>query len=263
MAYDLKGQVAVVTGAGGELGRVISRALLECQVNVVMLDSDREAVARACSQLAFGAGQPWPFPADVTNEDQVRAAFQYVKETSGRLDLLVNNAAITGPTALLTEISRADWDRVLAVNLAGAFLCAREALRLMAPAGRGKIINISSVAGKIGYPLRAPYSASKWGLIGLTATLAQEYGKNNIQVNAICPGPIAGPQMDRILQKRAEAAGVSLEQARQEFMQATALRRFVQPQDVAALVTFLASPAGDNITGQALEVSAGWGSTFD
>lgn len=262
MAYGLKEQVAVVTGAAGELGTAICQALLESEAFVVMVDCDREGVLRASSKLAFGAGEPFPFPADITNEEQVAAAFDYARLRWSRVDLLVNNAAITGPTAPLTGVARAEWDRVLAVNLTGAYLCSREALKTMVPAGRGKIINISSIAGKLAYPMRAPYAASKWGLIGLTVTLAHECGKHNIQVNAICPGPVAGVKIERIVQQRAQAACIPLDEARRQFVEASALGRFVEAADVAALCAFLASPAGDNITGQALEVSAGWGAVF-
>jgi len=263
MQFDLREQVIVVTGAAGELGQAITQQLLRAEARVVMVDGNRDAVVRASAKLAFGHGEPTALACDVTDEQQVRAVFQQVQQTDGRVDALVNNAAVNGPTAPATEVSREDWDAVLAVNLTGAFLCAREALRLMAPAGHGRIINIGSVAGRIGYPLRAPYCVSKWGLLGLTATLAQEYGKNNIQVNAVCPGPIDGPKMNKVIQERAMAEMISLDAARAEFIRPTALGRFVQASDVAALVAYLCSPAAANITGQALEVSAGWGASFN
>lgn len=254
----LQGQVVVVTGAAGELGRAICRALLAGNATVVMIDCDREALIRASAKLEFGAGRTVPLPADVTNENQVRAAFDHVRTTLARVDLLVNNASRQGTTALTADVTRAQWEEVLSVNLTGAFLCCREALKFMQPAGRGKIINISSVAGRTGYPARSAYCASNWGLVGLTLTMAQEYGRHNIQVNAICPGPMEGERTERLVQARAQKAVIPLDQARAEFVRASALRRLVKPDDAASMVAYLASAAGDNITAQVLEVSAGW-----
>src|SRR5439155_24241851 len=122
----------------------------------------------------------------------------------GRVDILINNAGISGPTALAVNISRAEWDEMMAVNLTGPFLFSKAVLPAMMERQSGKIINISSVAGKIAYPLRSPYAVSKWGLIGLTRTLAQELGQYNIQVNSICPGPVAGERMQKIIERRAQ-----------------------------------------------------------
>jgi len=262
VSYELSGSVALVTGASRGLGYVITERLLQAGAQVAMLGHEREALSQAAARLAAGPGQAFAIPADITCEEEVRAAFQEVSRRCGRLDLLVNNAGIAGPTAPVNEITREQWDQVLAVNLTGAFLCSREAVQMMVPASRGKIINISSMAGKIGYPLRTPYAASKWALLGLTMTLAQELGPRHVQVNAICPGPVEGERMDQVIRQRARAAGASVEATRRQFEAATALRRFVRPEDVAELVLYLASPAGDNITGQAIDVSAGWGANL-
>jgi NAD(P)-dependent dehydrogenase (short-subunit alcohol dehydrogenase family) len=196
---------------------------------------------------------------DVTDETQVQDMVTRTLGAFGRIDLVVNNAAIVGPTARVPDIARKDWDDVLAVNLTGAFLCAKAVLPTMMQQHTGKIINIASIAGKIAYAWRSPYAVSKWGLIGLTMTLAKEMGEYNIQVNAVCPGPVAGPRMDGIIQKRAAEMGQTIEQAEAWYLQSTVLKRMVQPDDVANLVAYLASPAGDNITGQTLDVTAGWG----
>ncbi len=259
MEYDLRGKAALVTGAARGLGYAISKRLLEAGANVAMLGPDRETVMRAAASLGPEA---LPLIVDVSHEEQVQAAFQEVARRWGRLDVLVNNAAITGPTAPVNEIRPEDWERTLAVNLTGPFLCAREAARMMVPARSGKIINISSIVGRTAYALRAPYAASKWGLNGLTLTLAHELGPHNIQVNAICPGPVEGERMDRVIQKRAQATGLPLEEIRKQFTDQTVLGRFVRPGDVAELVLYLASPAGDGITAEILNVTGGWRATL-
>jgi NAD(P)-dependent dehydrogenase (short-subunit alcohol dehydrogenase family) len=196
---------------------------------------------------------------DVTLEDNVAAVVDQARAEFGRIDILVNNAGIAGPTAPVEKVAREDWDQVLAVNLTGAFLCAKHVAPIMRDQGRGKIINISSIAGKIGYPLRGPYAASKWGIIGLTLTLAKELGSHGVQVNAVCPGPVEGPRMDAVFEARARETGRKVEEVRREYQQATSLGRLVQPDDVAALTAYLASAHADNITGQAFDVTAGYG----
>jgi NAD(P)-dependent dehydrogenase (short-subunit alcohol dehydrogenase family) len=176
----------------------------------------------------------------------------------GPIDILVNNAAIIGPTAPVERIHRADWDEVLAVNLTGAWLCCRAVLPEMIARRAGRIINIASMAGKMAYPLRSPYAVSKWGLIGLTLTLAQEVGAYGIQVNAVCPGPVEGERMRRIIADRAEALGQAPEQVERAYVEPAALKRMARAEDVAALVAFLTSPEADNITGQAIDLSAGY-----
>src|SRR6185295_5216723 len=177
----------------------------------------------------------------------------------GKLDILVNNAGIVGPTAPITKVSKHEWDETIAINLTGAFLCARAVLPGMIEKRSGKIINIASVAGRMAYALRAPYAVSKWGMIGLTRTLAQEVGPYNIQVNAVLPGPTAGERMQRVIDERAEKMHLSSEEVEKQYVGATALKRMVDPEHVAATVVFLASRDSDSITGQSVEVTAGLG----
>src|SRR5262249_10191482 len=141
---------------------------------------------------------------DVAQETHVAAMAKKTLEKFGRIDVLVNNAGIVGPTAPVTEVAAKDWDEVMAVNLTRAFFGCKYVVPAMKAQKSGCIINISSIAGKIGYALRSPYAVSKWGLIGLTLTLAKEVGPDNITVNVICPGPVDGPRMDGIIRKRAE-----------------------------------------------------------
>jgi len=166
---------------------------------------------------------------------------------------------VAGPTAPITNITRSEWDEVLAVNLTGAFLCAKAVIPHMIQRQSGRIVNISSVAGKRAYALRSPYAASKWGMIGLSATLAQELGPHNIQVNAICPGPTAGARLRAVIAGRARELGRSETEVERLYVEGTALKRMVDPEHVAAMVLLLVSDEGSSITGEAIDVSAGYG----
>ncbi|HEX5482275.1 MAG TPA: SDR family oxidoreductase, partial [Terriglobia bacterium] len=158
-----------------------------------------------------------------------------------------------------TELRRKDWQEVIDTNLTAPFLLSRECLRHMTRRREGCIINISSTAAHWAYPLRVGYSASKAGLLNLTITLAQEAGKFGIRVNAICPGPTSGKALSRMLANRAQALGISVEEMRSGFMRPSALGRMVEPDDIGHAVVFLASEAAQNITGQIIDVSAGYG----
>ncbi len=257
MTCDLRGRTALVTGAGRGIGLAIAEALVHSGVRTALLGPRPATIDPAVAKLAGGPGEAFGLHCDIRQEAQVQAAFAEFMKRCGRLDILVNNAGIGGVAAPITEITREQWDEVMDINLTGAFLCSKAALKIMGPAKTGKIINISSVAGRIGYSLRSPYAASKWAMIGLTRTLAVEWGSSNIQVNAICPGAVEGERIEQVITNRAKASGQAMEEVRKQYTSQAALNRFVTARDVSDLVLYLASPSGDNISGQALDVSAG------
>ncbi len=182
-----------------------------------------------------------------------------VRDLWARRHSQVNNAGIGGPTAPVHQVDPADWDKTLRINLRTPFMLSRAVIPAMIARKSGKIINMSSIAGKMAYPLRSPYASSKWGLVGLTLTLAQELGPYNIQVNAICPGPTQTELIASVIQARATATGATFEAMSQEYVRATALKRMVLPEEVADLVLFLSSSQSDAITGEAIDISAGYG----
>jgi NAD(P)-dependent dehydrogenase (short-subunit alcohol dehydrogenase family) len=192
--------------------------------------------------------------ADVSSEADVDRLFDDVRARLGGLDVLVNNAGIAGPTGRIEDLSLEDWRRTLDVDLTGQFLCARRAVPMLKEAGGGAIINMSSAAGRFGYAFRTPYAAAKWGVIGLTQSLAKELGPSNIRVNAILPGVIKGPRMEKVIRDRAQATGVTFEAMEKQYLDRISLRRMTGPEDVAAMVVFLVSEAGRNISGQSLGV---------
>lgn len=242
-------RVLVTAGASG-IGLAIARAFAEVGAQVLVCDVDERALAALANGQPAVAG----VVCDVADEAQVEALFHEVERRLGGLDVLVNNAGIAGPTGGVAEISPADWRRTLDVNITGMFLCTRLAVPLLRRAEEPAIINLSSVAGRLGYAFRSPYAASKWAVIGFTSSLAKELGPEGIRVNAILPGVVRGERIERVFQARAEALGVSVEQVRASYLEKVSLRRMVEPEDMATMALYLCSEAGRNVSGQALSI---------
>ena len=255
----LANKAAIVTGGGKGIGREIALALAEEGANVLVAGRQLEVLKQTATQINSLGRHSLFCATDVSDESQVSSMVSTALDAFGQIDILVNNAGVTGPTAPVTNVPREVWDEVMAVNLTGAFLCARAVIPHMIARGSGKIVNISSIAGKMAYALRSPYAASKWGMLGLSCTLAQELGPYNIQVNAICPGPTAGERMTGVIAGRAKEMGRSVEEVERMYVEGTALKRMVDPKHIAAAVIFLCSSDGDSITGEALDVSGGFG----
>jgi NAD(P)-dependent dehydrogenase (short-subunit alcohol dehydrogenase family) len=172
----------------------------------------------------------------------------------GGLDVLVNNAGIAGPTARVEDVTPEALERTLAVNVEGQFYCARHAVPMLKAAGGGSILNLSSIAGRLGFPMRSPYAASKWAVVGFTKSLAIELGEAGIRVNAILPGHVDSDRFRRVVRAKAEAIGRSFDEVRAQFLAPVSLKRNVQSEDIANMALYLASPFGASITGQAISV---------
>jgi NAD(P)-dependent dehydrogenase (short-subunit alcohol dehydrogenase family) len=248
MNLSANGLRVIVTAGGSGIGRVIAQSFHDNGARVHVCDVAPETLDE-CRRAGLGATQ-----ADVADSGQVDRLFDEAASRLGGLDVLVNNAGIAGPFAAVENIAVADWDRTIAVNLNGMFYCLRRAVPLLKAAGGGLIVQLSSVAGRLGFPYRSPYSASKWAIVGLTETLAMELGPDNIRVNAIQPGIVDGERHWRNARRKAELLGITLEEQERRVLSHVSLRRMVSPQDVANMVLFLASDLGKNISGQALSV---------
>src|SRR4051794_34922268 len=242
-------RVLVTAGASG-IGRAISDLLIARGARVHICDVADEFLT------AFRAAHPQSgaTKADVASDNDVERLFTEARASLGGLDALINNAGIAGPTGGVEEIAPADWRRTLEVCLTGQFLCAHHAVPLLKAAGGGAIINMSSAAGRHGYAFRTPYSAAKFGVIGFTQSLAKELGPANIRVNAILPGIVEGPRMEKVIGDRAAQLGIGYGEMERRYLERVSLRRMVSPHDVAAMVAFLLSPMGDNLSGQSLGV---------
>ena len=253
----LEGKVSIITGGGRGIGRAIALRFAGEGAAVINAGPTRESEEAVAEEVRNRGGRARAIVTDVSDDASVERMIQAALDEFGRIDILVNNAGIAGPTAPITRVSREDWDRTLAVNLTGAFLCAKYALPHMTERG-GSVINITSVAGLHGYALRSPYCASKWAMIGLTRTLAEEAGRYNINVNAIAPGPVRGPRITAVISNRAAEMGRSFEEIERDYVEPTALKRMVEEDDIAAMALFLVSDEGRNITGETIEISAGY-----
>jgi NAD(P)-dependent dehydrogenase (short-subunit alcohol dehydrogenase family) len=250
MQVSVEGLRVMITAGAAGIGRAIARAFVDDGARVHVCDVDEsalEAFADECPEARVTR-------ADVSSLADVDAFFEQAQGWLGGLDALVNNAGIAGPTAMVEEIAPEDWERTLAININGQFYCARRAVPLLKAAGGGSIVNVSSSAGVMGFPLRTPYAASKWAVVGLTKSLSMELGEFGIRCNAICPGAVAGPRIDRVIAADAEARGLPLETVRQSSLNQNALREFIQPESIAREALFLCSEMGRQITGQAISV---------
>jgi NAD(P)-dependent dehydrogenase (short-subunit alcohol dehydrogenase family) len=237
----------MVSAGGAGIGRAVAAAFAAQGAAVRVCDVDEAALA----DLPEGVTG---VVADVAEEAGVDRWFDAALADLGGLDVLVNNAGISGPTAAVEDVSPAEWRRCLAVCLDGQFLCARRAAPVMKRQGSGSIINISSTAGLFGYGLRTPYAAAKWGVIGLTKSLAVELGPHGVRANAICPGAVEGDRMVRVIAAEARLRGRSEDELRAEYTSGSSIARFVDPREIADACLFLASPAARMISGQALAV---------
>ncbi len=242
-------RVFISAGAGG-IGRVIAETLAAHGAKLYICDA-AEAALKSCLEVH---SDWYGKVADVADEAAVDRVFDDIIGKMGGLDVLINNAGIAGPTAGVDEIDPAEWRRTIDINLNGQFYCQRRAVPLLRDAGDGIIINIASVAGRLGYAYRLPYAATKWAIIGMTESLAKELGPEGIRVNAILPGIVEGPRIERVIGDRAKQLGISYKDMERQYLDKVSLRRMVSPQDVANMALFLCSPAGRNISGQSLSV---------
>jgi 3-oxoacyl-[acyl-carrier protein] reductase len=243
--FSLREKVALVTGASQGIGRATALALAEAGAKVGVAARSADKLASLVSEIEGGGGAALAVPMDVADAAQVKAAFQEILAKFGRLDILVNNAAITRDTLAL-RMKLEDWDAVLRTNLTGAHLCIQQALGAMLKQRSGRIINLSSVVAQTGNAGQANYVASKAGLIGLTRAIAVEVASRNITVNAVAPGFIATPMTDVLSQE-----------IKDKMKSMIPLGRFGSDKDIAAAIVFLASDEASYITGQVLEVNGG------
>jgi len=239
-AHDLTELRALVTGGGSGIGRATAAALAAHGAVVHVADID-----------------PSTSPdhvVDVSDEESVSQMFATIDRDLGGLDILVNNMGVAGPTGRVDQTDPADFDRCLRLNVGSTFRCTSHATRRMVDAGSGAIVNISSTAGHFGYPMRSAYAASKWAIEGLTATWAMELGRFGVRINAVCPGSVGGPRMDGVIQREAQNLGVDPESIRNGYTDQVSMRSFVDSTDIAAMVTFLVSPAARFVNGEVISV---------
>jgi NAD(P)-dependent dehydrogenase (short-subunit alcohol dehydrogenase family) len=240
----------IITAGGSGIGRIVGRHLKARGDLVFICDVDQSLVEQTVQSEGFAGG----CVADVTIESDVDVLFNTAQELLGGIDILVNTAGIGGPVGPLEDLSLAEWRSCISVTLDGTFLCSRKAIPHMKAQKSGSIVNFSSTAGLFGYPNRTPYASAKWGVIGLTKSLAMELGPFGIRVNAICPGSVAGARIDRVIASEARETGRSESKIRESYVASTSMKTFVEAEDIAEMVSFVTSPAGRRVSGQALPI---------
>jgi NAD(P)-dependent dehydrogenase (short-subunit alcohol dehydrogenase family) len=248
---------AFVTGASQGIGRQIAITLAEEGADVALAARNEDNLAETAEQI----GDPdatLVVPTDVTDEESVESALGSTVDGFGGLSLIVNNAGIAGPTKPVEEVSVEEWRKTLDVNLLGMFLCVKHGVEHLRRSGNGRIVNISSISGKRPLENRTPYTSSKMGVMGFTRTLAHELGDDDILVNTICPGPVMGDRLERVIQNQADEQGISFEEAKTEMITGDLpIEEMVPPEDIADMVVHLASEKGAHITGQDINVDSG------
>ena len=250
MDLDIKGLRVLVTAGANGIGLAIAQAFAREGARVVICDVDEAALAaRANSDPALTR-----FTCDVASRASVAELFKGLTATLGGLDVLVNNAGVAGPTARVEDMHPEDWDRCLEVCLTGQFNCARLAVPLLRQSTNASIVHLSSAAGRLGFALRSPYAAAKWGVIGFTKSLSIELGPDNIRVNAILPGLVAGDRQRRVLEAKAQQRGVSYKEMEEIAFSFTSIKEYVTPEQIADQIVFMCSPRGRTISGQAISI---------
>jgi NAD(P)-dependent dehydrogenase (short-subunit alcohol dehydrogenase family) len=253
MDISVTGQRVLITAGAAGIGRAMTDVFRKagarvhiCDIAQAAIDETKKAFPGVTATLA-----------DVSKLNDVDRLFADVKQHLGGLDCLINNAGIAGPTGKVEDIPVSEWERCIDVDMNGMFYCTRLAMPLIKAAGGGSIINLSSAAGRLAFPFRTPYSAAKWGVVGYTKSLSMEVGPDNIRVNAIQPGVVEGERINRVIDAKAKAVGISFEEQKKISLERVSMHRMVSPYDIANMALYLASDIGRNITGQAISVCAG------
>jgi NAD(P)-dependent dehydrogenase (short-subunit alcohol dehydrogenase family) len=259
LTMKLDGQVAIVVGSARGIGEAIAHTFAQEGASIVLVDLEKmkpqlDEVAQAINRKG---GKAMAFVADCTDDRQVNQMVDQTVRRLGRIDILINSAGFRGPLVPVQEISEQEWDSVLAVNLKAVFLCCKAVLKVMVKQQSGSIVSISGTAGKEGMALRGSLCAAKWGLLGLTQTIAKEAGPYGIRANIICPGGMDEPDLRVMYAERARGLGMEFSDLEKSVLELTPLRKYAKHDEVAKAALFLASSDSSHTTGESLNVSGG------
>jgi 3-oxoacyl-[acyl-carrier protein] reductase len=258
----LKDKVAFITGGGQGIGRAVALAFAREGADIAMAAPNREDMERVCGEIRALGRKAQAHFLDLRDARELDAVRDGVLKAFGHVDILVNNSGIPGATAAVHELKEADWDEVMNINLKGMYRVSKAFLPAMIERKQGAVINMASLVGQFGYPLRSPYCVSKWGVIGLTLTMALELAPHGIRVNAVAPGAVSGQRLDRVFENLAKARGSSAGQVRDAIVGAVPLGKIIDPEEVAPACLFLASDDARMVTGEILRIAGGQGIAF-
>jgi NAD(P)-dependent dehydrogenase (short-subunit alcohol dehydrogenase family) len=255
----LKDQVAIVVGSGRGIGKAIALTFAQEGANIFLVDLEKlkPELDQVAQEVSRQGGKAIAISADVTDESQVNTMVDEAVRRFGKIDILVNSAGLRGPLVPVHEITEQEWDSVHAVNLKAVFLCCKAVLKHMINQKSGSIVSISGTAGKEGMALRGSLCAAKWGVLGLTQTIAKEAGPHGIRANVMCPGGMDEPDLRVMYAERAKGLGMEFSELEKNVLELTPLRKYAKHDEVVKAALFLASSDSSHTTGEALNVSGG------
>jgi 3-oxoacyl-[acyl-carrier protein] reductase len=258
----LRDKVAFLTGGGQGIGRAIALAFAREGADIAMAAPNEADMRRVCDEVRALGRRAEAHALDLRAPDTLPAVRDAVLRSFGRVDVLVNNSGIPGVTAALHELREEDWDEVMNINLKGMYLVSKAFLPAMIERQQGSVINMASLVGQFGYPFRSPYCVSKWGVIGLTLTMALELAPHGIRANAVAPGAVSGQRLERVFEGLAQARGGTPAEVRESMIRAIPLKRIVAPEEVAPACVYLASDDARMVTGEVIRITGGQGIAF-
>ncbi len=243
----------IISAAADGIGWAIAKSFLEKGYIVYLSDINQQKIDEINEHPLINK-KIFIDNVDANNPDSVEKYFDGIKEKTLTIDALINNVGIAGPTGPMEGLSISNWKNTIEVNINSHFYFTKYAIPLLKANNGGSIINISSTAGLFGFPLRTPYTASKWAVIGITKSLAIELGDFNVRVNAICPGSVSGDRMKRVIEAKAKSIGIPAEELQQDYESMVSLKTFVDKEDIANMALFLISNEAKRISGQVMTV---------
>ena len=253
MNLTLKNKKIIISAGASGIGWTSAKLFLSRGATVYICDIDKKLLNKT-KKHPQNNKKLFSYECDASNENQVSNFFKQVSRKTNKIDALVNNVGIAGPTGSLEKLKSQDWENTLHVDVNSHFYFTKNAIPLIKKSKNGSIVNISSTAGILGFPLRSPYAASKWAIIGITKTLAMELGKFNIRVNAVCPGAIKGDRMKRVIKDKAKFTKISRKNIEKDFISMSSMKQWILEDDIGKMCSFLISDDSSKISGQVISV---------
>ena len=253
MPKSLNNKKIIISAGASGIGWATAKICLSKGAYVYLCDIDNKSLNKI-KKHPLANKKLFYYECDASDEDDVSNFFSQVNRKTKKVDALINNVGVAGPTGTIEKLSSEDWDKTLKINVISHFYFAKLAIPMLKKNKGGSIINISSGAGIMGFPLRSPYAASKWAVIGLTKTLAMELGKFKIRVNAICPGTIKGDRMIRVIRDKAKFLKVSKKKIEKDFISMASMNSWINEEDIGKMCSYLISSDGEKISGQAIPI---------
>jgi len=253
MSKILKNKKIIISAGASGIGWSAAKLFLNRGATVYLCDIDKKLLNKT-KKHPQNNKKLFSYECDASNENQVSAFFKKVSKKTKKIDALINNVGIAGPTGSLEKLKSKDWENTLHVDVNSHFYFTKSAIPLIKKSKNGSIVNISSTAGILGFPLRSPYAASKWAIIGITKTLAMELGKFNIRVNAVCPGTIKGDRMKRVIKDKAKFTKVSTKTVEKDFVSMSSMKQWILEEDIGKMCSFLISDDSSKVSGQVISV---------